>query len=550
MDYLTMKSSDESYYNDDSRDITYSRRAARYLSRFHWYNPSANNTSGREQQGPCLDAAWAHYEHVTLARYYVDHNRTGDSFVRAPPGDESLLSNHKTKLYPVWKTPVKELMDFGISVRMYFSTLLVLSGITGVAALLNIPLIVYFWGYASQEDGDGLAKDGVDPAIRASAICDETEWVACETCNAGYAGEYPDYRLDGTNVRRNQCNFDDWLTPGIWSFAASILFVVLVGIAFFWKQRKAEIVFDEQVQTASDYSIQIENPPADATDPEEWRRFFNHFADEEGKGVTLVTVALDNAKLVKALIQRRKQLKNLSKLLPYGIDMMDQETVLKAVSATESSNSWISSMLHPIFPDAKREWGYIQVTENDIRHLVQQTYKATMVFCTFESERAQRNALHALSTGKVHRWFNTLDKARCGSSASLTVFESARASTMWDVMESPQLEARTIRLKSSIGNDSSSNDSSSNKSSLLMFRGEHVLHVNEAAEPSDIRWTDLQASAKDRLELYIVSTIGMMAFITWSGYFIFCLVESYPAKYAALFITAVSSHEGAMMSFL
>ena len=38
--------------------------------------------------------------------------------------------------------------------------------------------------------------------------------------------------------------------------------------------RRQEVQFDEDEQTAQDYSIRIKNPPPDATDPEEWRQFF------------------------------------------------------------------------------------------------------------------------------------------------------------------------------------------------------------------------------------------------------------------------------------
>jgi hypothetical protein len=38
--------------------------------------------------------------------------------------------------------------------------------------------------------------------------------------------------------------------------------------------RRQEVQFDEDEQTAQDYSIRIANPPPDATDPEEWRNFF------------------------------------------------------------------------------------------------------------------------------------------------------------------------------------------------------------------------------------------------------------------------------------
>jgi hypothetical protein len=35
-------------------------------------------------------------------------------------------------------------MDFGISVRMYFSTLLVLAGFMALAGVFNTPIMIYF----------------------------------------------------------------------------------------------------------------------------------------------------------------------------------------------------------------------------------------------------------------------------------------------------------------------------------------------------------------------------------------------------------------------
>ena len=65
--------------------------------------------------------------------------------------------------------------------------------------------------------------------------------------------------------------------------------------------KRKEVCFDEAAQTASDYSIRIENPPGDATDPDEWKAFFSQFGtDNDGDGqeenhvVTCCTVALDN----------------------------------------------------------------------------------------------------------------------------------------------------------------------------------------------------------------------------------------------------------------
>lgn len=495
-------------YGDDSHKMTNSRMLARFLSRFNWYYPSRAG-------GPSLDAAWAHYEHVTLARYYSDEQ---EEFVRAPPGERE----RPTELYPIWKTPVKELMDFGISVRMYFSTLLVLSGFMVVAGVLNLPLFHYFWNYAENN------KEGVDNVIRGSAVCDETEWVQCESCNAAdYAGDYPEYRLDGQNVRRNSCDFENWLAPGMSSYVASILLLVLFGIAFFWLQRKAEIVFDEEMQTASDYSIKIANPPPDATDPEEWRRFLGRYAV---KGVTHISIALDNAKLVEELIKRRKMLKNLAKGLPYGTDMSDDSAVAAAV-AEATTHSWISFL-----PGVDKKYAKIKESDEKIKNLMQHDYKVVTVFATFETERGQRNALHSLSTGKLNVWKNKLDTSKFQGN-TLTVHESAQSSTLDDLTKAlyeDETEARTIRLQGST-------DSSSKLENLLLFRGQKVLNVKEAGEPNDVRWTDLQTSSGIRLAQYIGTTLGMVAFIAWSGFFVYSLEENYPGTYYTTFFITITN---------
>ena len=611
-----------------SNKMTFSRRAARYLSQYQWYNPnnySSTTTNHTKEGGPSLDAAWSHYEHVTLPRRFVNHpsnskNLGGDNhndFVRAPQSQRSI---HKTELYPVIETPLEELVHFGVSIRMFFSTLLVFSGILGIAGILNVPLMMYFWGYASDDinsnNKDGVDYMGIGKMIRASALCDASEWVACDTCHAEeHIGEYPAYRLDVSDgiamVRRNVCDFEGFLVPGVCSFVATLLVLGLTAMAFFGKQRQAEIVFDEQIQTASDYSIRISNPPPDALDPDEWRDFFNQYNthdgvdsdtvidgddndvyesmgeetahsmdnntsrktqnkntparrtySKEGGGVVLVTIAIDNALLLQALILRRKLLRALSKLLQRGTDMTSPSIVEDAVQdavAVASSSTYYrfipSKIQQMLQQDARYLWSDIQNLENDIRSLVQQKYHAVAVFVTFDTERSQRNALHALSTGKINIWRNELlhrqssdntnsrNSTFCGMENSnhhnlrkggqLTIRESNRSSSLWDFREAVH-EERTIQLAMS----AASTESSCTRA--LLFRGERVLRVKEAVEPSDVRWVDLQASHRQRLELHLASAVGMTVFVMWSGYFIYCLAGNYPGYYAAMFITMVS----------
>ena len=131
----------EEYYQDEPEDMTRGRRIARYLSQYSWYFNS-NRQQNRESQadggngatatttttaasedngtsnqdGPSLDAAWAYFEHVTLARYLLSNDAASssarDTMRRAEAGE----TTHPTRLYNVWSTPEKDLGDFGLGI--------------------------------------------------------------------------------------------------------------------------------------------------------------------------------------------------------------------------------------------------------------------------------------------------------------------------------------------------------------------------------------------------------------------------------------------------
>jgi hypothetical protein len=512
---------------DDANAITYSRWVARYLSRFSWYFPLRPNR-------PSLEEAWHHYEHVTLPRSL---QRSDVPLLSTQSQNDCLLAEstanvttttttaeRHSKLYPILGSPIQDLSNFGVSTRMYLSTLLVLAAILGLAGLGNIPLMIYYWGYANQE------KEGVNylgaPTIRSSAICDATMWVECESCNyPEFASYFPTYRLDGTNARKNTCNFEDFTSPGLWSFASTCLLLVFVAIAS-WMQRKAEVVFDEAVQTASDYSIRIRNPPSDALDPDEWRRFFNQYA-VDGKGVVMVTVAIDNAELLKLLILRRQAIQTLSRNLPENFKI-NHQTLTSIICSTEKKPllSYIG-----LATDVKDLATDILQYEDSIRGVIQySSFKPSAVFVTFETERCQRNALHALSTGKLNVRRQQRDLSRHHENGVIRVYESMRSTSLSDIMEDHQKE-HVIHLESTITEDGTF-------SSVLLFRNSYVLDVKEAMEPSDVRWLDLRSS--NRLGLYIASTIGMFATCACCGLYIYRLVKQFPGPYATWFITLVS----------
>jgi len=267
----------------------------------------------------------------------------------------------------------------------------------------------------------------------------------------------------------------------------------------------------------------------------------------------VVTIAIDNSDLIKTLIERRQKLQALSKLLPDGTDMTNmtlvESSVMEASRASSSnSTSWmarcyrflISSVCKQQSMDPTAIWGDICQLENRVRVLAQKEYHAVAVFVTFDSERCQRNALHALSTGKLEIWRNKFHRyqqsRRLQKGGQLQIRESNHSSSLWDFRQAVQ-EERTIQLD--IITAAASNESCC-CSRALLFRGERVLRIKEAVEPSDVRWVDLQDSPRQRLELHLASAVGMMVFVMWSGYFIYRLSKNYPGHYAAIFITMVS----------
>lgn len=77
-----------------------------------------------------------------------------------------------------------------------------------------------------------------------------------------------------------------------------------------------QVKFDEDEQTAADYSIAIQNPPQDVNDPEAYKRFFENLGEDIK--VNCVTLSRNNDVLVRALVERREILERFTDLLAPG----------------------------------------------------------------------------------------------------------------------------------------------------------------------------------------------------------------------------------------
>ena len=127
---------------------------------------------------------------------------------------------------------------------------------------------------------------------------------------------------------------------------ASLGFILLSVAALSLYQRRKQIQFDEQEQTAQDYSIEVWNPPGDATEPEEWKDFFE---SRFGGHVTCCTVTIDNDLLVKALAERREVLMQIEERIPDGTSMESLEELSAKAAKVEHGRMFTVSYLFEHF---------------------------------------------------------------------------------------------------------------------------------------------------------------------------------------------------------
>ena len=225
---------------------------------------------------PSLSKAYAYYEHVTLPRHFSGDGQAEHALRRSEPG-ESLQS---TELYSPFTTPASALVEWGIGVDLYFSTLRIMAGILFCVGLIHLPNLIYY-----RTDYSDKTKD-TRWSLTGSAVCTTTEWVVCLDCTAKQWNTAEEQERFGTTedgtvlVERNDCGFSDILPRGIVNLAGLFFLTVVIFVLGFYL-RAREVRFDEDKVTSTDYSIVVKNPPEDAYNADEWRDYFSQFAEKQ-----------------------------------------------------------------------------------------------------------------------------------------------------------------------------------------------------------------------------------------------------------------------------
>jgi hypothetical protein len=351
-----------------------------------------------------------------------------------------------TKLYSPIFTPHKQLGDFGLGLGLYFSTLRVITLITLIAEIISLYNIMYF---ASDDYLPQDYREDLGALVQGSAICTRTTWVPCDDCQCEVDGRsfgaFPPERcvreVNGTRtfVLRNDCDGTPWQL-GAANFA-SVMWLLLATLALGYFLKWQEVQFDEDEQTAQDYSVLITNPPADAKDPDEWKKFFEDSCG--GAHVTVCTIAVDNDLLVRTLVERRERLRTINNMQKPGSSMRMLD-LAKVAAEEERKRTLLGKLLAMVVPGIPEHFSRIVALNAKVEGLAQLDYPVTNVFLTFETEKDQRQVLSSLSVGS---------------------FKANR------------------------------NDVKAVKDPKHLFRGKYVLNVSEPDEPNTVRWQDLNAGA-------------------------------------------------------
>lgn len=218
-------------------------------------------------------------------------------------------------------------------------------------------------------------------------------------------------------------------------------------------------------------------------DPDEWKEFFSQFDDAK---VAVVTVAVDNeAALIRTLEKRQTTIQQMKYLIQPGIQF-DPSDLEKMANQCLPFPRWKRYFL--LQKSAKELLLKVKKIKAVAEELAREEMNVSTVFVTFDTERSQRLALNA-------------------------------------ALSSSGLQ-RLLRRRRVPGE--------------LKFRGQYMLHVVEPAEPSSVRWHNLDESLVTKVtSTCVLSFIVSCAAITFGAYLVYLAGQTSPI-WASLTVTGIN----------
>jgi hypothetical protein len=372
--------------------------------------------------------------------------------------------------YSLWNTAAfsstgGDFKEFGIGLGLYFKSEVVFGCLLFVMMFITAPTINYYRSmeYSNEQNSTDILMSPVGGLNAGTAACTKQMfvWMNKEYGPYGPYGvaeslprtlaTYNEYWSEMGGTVRNTCLLTE--EQGWLDLTAAIIFIVFVlAFGLFVDQQMEEM--DVAVQTASDYSVAVTDPPKDAKECDEWRDFFSQFGV-----VASITIAIDNAKITKALgtekyLRRQKKLEKLYDMDSELAEVEDDDNAERLVACCRATKvcSFMGDILQGMGIGRDEAWCDRELEKN--RAVLEDALKeehshdVMQVFVIFDTEQGQRKCLSELRVGDIPAALDNAPKR-------------------W---------------------------SESNSTDSYKFRGQHILHVEEATEPTEIMWHNLGVS--------------------------------------------------------
>ena len=198
------------------------------------------------------------------------------------------------------------------------------------------------------------------------------------------------------------------------------LFTTIIFFLFIMALEKVQgevaEAIDEAMQTAQDYTIEVEDPGENDKDPWEWKNFF----EEKFGPVTAVTVGVKNGRLIKILGERKAMLRSLN-MIGWTNDKDDDFIAEEARTQLINGDKLDEGLLQqthevPGWKQTLQGFGLLQdsacacrkldklnqeIKENCRKKVEAGGAEPARVYVTFELEQSQRNCLEVMSVGSI-----------------------------------------------------------------------------------------------------------------------------------------------------
>eukprot|EP01041_Mallomonas_annulata_P006323 gene6323-12797_t len=165
--------------------------------------------------------------------------------------------------YPIFHLQLDQFSDFGLGIGVYFIQVIYLAAVAAVAGCILIPSII---AYANHNYGTNFPN----ALVTLTAACEDFKIVtATKGCT-------------DVGTQTNSClvqyrsNCDLPIESAICDLVMCV-FILIVLVITSHVDKSSKVRLDENIQTSQDYSVVVSDPNPDATDPDEWNRFFSRF---------------------------------------------------------------------------------------------------------------------------------------------------------------------------------------------------------------------------------------------------------------------------------